>query len=325
VRAERIGLVDLAARAPAWTALWERVPGARAFQHPAWQLAWAEVFAGDGEVVAHVVASDGELLGVLPLWLRREDGRVVARLLGVGASDTLDLLAVPDRPEVVAALLGGLETEADVVHLDELPDGSPLVHAALRDLGPAAPADACSFVRIDGWRRRARHGMLKELGRLRRQAVRDHGYVVEVATADTLDAWLDALVALHGLRWAERGGQGMLADPQVRSFHRAAAEGLLAAGRLEGLVIRMDDRAVAAGHVLLDRDGASFYLHGFDPAAARSSPGALLFLEGVERTEARGGASFDLLRGSEPFKAAWGPIERRQWRRTGTRRREQFL
>src|SRR5215207_2539877 len=116
----------------------------------------------------------------------------------------------------------------------------------------------------------------------RNRAERAGGFVVQTADAGTLDACLDAPVALHGARWDARGeAGGVLADPRVLALHRDAAPGLLAAGALRLQVLRLGGVPAAANYALLGGGGGRvlLYLSGFDVARARESPGAILLGE----------------------------------------------
>ena len=94
----------------------------------------------------------------------------------------------------------------------------------------------------------------------------------ETATAATLSEFLETLFRLHEARW-QRLDPGVLADPAIRSFHRAAAPLLHSAGLLRLHALRLDERIIAVVYALLAKRRAYSYLSGFDPElAARSAP-----------------------------------------------------
>jgi hypothetical protein len=70
------------------------------------------------------------------------------------------------------------------------------------------------------------------------------GVTTEFARADQIDEELDALFALHGARWQAAGEPGVLADPKVQAFHRAAAPALMTAGLLRLAVVRHEDASL---------------------------------------------------------------------------------
>ena len=50
------------------------------------------------------------------------------------------------------------------------------------------------------------------------------------------------------------------------------------------------------------------YNSGFDPEHARLSPGIVLLAHVIRDAIERGVATFDFLRGEEPYKQAFGPV-----------------
>jgi CelD/BcsL family acetyltransferase involved in cellulose biosynthesis len=146
----------------------------------------------------------------------------------------------------------------------------------------------------------------------RRRAARECGVTVTEATRETLDADLDVLETLHAARWKARGGDGMLATPHLRAFHREAARALLGCGMLALFTVRFGGRPAGSLHCLRDRHATRNYLGGFDPAQSRRSPGAILIAHAIADAHRRGHAAFDFLRGAEPYKYAWGARDRMQ-------------
>jgi CelD/BcsL family acetyltransferase involved in cellulose biosynthesis len=132
----------------------------------------------------------------------------------------------------------------------------------------------------------------------------------ETASAATVGELLEALIALHGARWAERDGVGVLADPKVKAFQRAAAPALHASGLLRLHALRIDRRPIAGLYALAARGCHYCYLTGFDPACATISPGTLILGYAIERSMREGARSCDLLRGRERYKYLWGATDR---------------
>ncbi len=128
---ERIDARDrLEALRPAWSALWDRCPNATPFQSPEWLLPWWDVFAPGG--IETLALHDGDrLAGLAPLY-RAEDG--IARFIGAGISDYLDVLAEPGFESDVAAAVFSLRN-AD---LTDLPASSPLLAS------PPVAAEPCA-------------------------------------------------------------------------------------------------------------------------------------------------------------------------------------
>ncbi|HET9986560.1 MAG TPA: GNAT family N-acetyltransferase [Longimicrobiales bacterium] len=311
-----------------WQALLERCPWATPFQSPEWQLAWWREFGNDG-LRAVAVRRAGELVGLAPFFvygLPGEPRRLT--LLADGVSDYQDVLLEPGSARAALRLvfdrIAALRGEWDVCELGELRPGSPLLApellAALPDglEATTAPLGICMSLPTP-----ASAGALEARlsprfrRRLRRadEAVRAAGRAEFVmADADTLPELLDALIRLHTLRWTERGEPGVLGDPRIQRFLRAAATGLLERGRLRLYALRLDDAPIAVLLAFSLADRMYAYLTGLDPAAAPLHPGMLLLRHVVEDAIRAGFREVDFLRGEEEYKRSWGPVEGRSYR-----------
>jgi CelD/BcsL family acetyltransferase involved in cellulose biosynthesis len=147
---------------------------------------------------------------------------------------------------------------------------------------------------------------LARLARARRRAARAGAIAVEVATPETLSELLDSLLRVHGARWEERGGHGMLSAGAVQAFHREVAAALLERGVLRLYGLRLDGQIVAALYAFFEARAGFCYLQGFDPAFRELSPGLMIIGAVIEDAVRRGLGSLDFLRGREAYKYAWG-------------------
>ena len=146
--------------------------------------------------------------------------------------------------------------------------------------------------------------------RMARHRFARRGGDVETADAVTAPAFLEALVRLHAARWESRGEAGVLADPLVQAYHRAALPGLVAHGLLYATLVRIETR-VAGVFYGMKRDATLYaYLGGFDPDFAFESPGTVLMGDALDRMVRDGAGRLDLLRGQEPYKYEWGALDR---------------
>src|SRR5206468_12542229 len=71
------------------------------------------------------------------------------------------------------------------------------------------------------------HRHLRNLRNARNRLARIGNSQIEIASLETLPAFLDAIVKLHSCRWAQDGLPGMFSDPAIRKFHRLVAPQLL--------------------------------------------------------------------------------------------------
>lgn len=328
----RIEAADaLAALEPDWLRLWSASATATPFQRPEWLLAWWNTFA-PGRLCAVAVRSGDRLIGLAPLYREAgpEDGRLLP--IGIAASDYLDVLVDPaDRDTVLVALADGMAALAPWSEL-ELGDLPPDSAALGLRFGPEFGVDsmnhhACPAVDLTGptdedsmpltvpapWRRNLR--------RARRLAEEAGGLAIQRYEARP-DAFLDILDQLHARRWQSRGEDGVLADPRVKSFQRAAIRGLAVAGLARLAVASIAGRPVGAYYGFDDTGTAYAYLGGFDPDFAAASPGAILIADAMAEAARGGIRRFDFLRGREDYKYRWGAEDRwtrrlvvRPWRR----------
>ena len=305
----------LAALEAEWWALWDACPAATPFRSPAWLLPWWQVFA-PGPLRTVAVRREGRLVALAPLYLEQASRRLLP--LGIGISDDLDMLAIP-----------GCEQQSGAVILETLAGASDWDHVSLEELTP--DASALLWRAPEGWPDTltwqsrcpvlawpAETGGIEHLIpsrklrklRMARHRVGRRGGVVESADAATAPAFLEILVRLHAARWESRGQAGVLADPLVQAYHRAALPGLVAHGLLFATLVRIESRVAGVFYGL--RRGAALYayLGGFDPDFAFESPGTVLMGDAVDRMMRDGAGRIELLRGQEPYKYEWGALDR---------------
>lgn len=306
-----------------WQALWSRSRCAGPFQSPAWLLPWWTHLGGGGLDVAAIRRS-GRLVALAPFFRYEGDG--VPRLLpfGIGITDDGDaLVEAAEGGEAAAAVIAALAAAAEgaAIELHELPPDSPLLAA------PAPPGwteevvvESCSPVlalppsMAALWERLPRK-LARDLRQAQRRCAAAGTVRIERADVESCEAIFSALTALHARRWQERGEAGILADPAVQRFHRAALPWLAAAGILRLYALRLDGRIAAAFYGLACNGRHSAYLTGFDPGLARLSPGTVLLAHAIAEAIGEGLRSFDMLRGEERYKFAWGGVARPRYSR----------
>ncbi|KGM33694.1 GNAT family N-acetyltransferase [Inquilinus limosus] len=314
----------LAALEPEWWELWSRCPEATPFQSPAWLLPWWRSFA-PGRLRTIAVRQDGRLVGLAPLYL--EDGALGRRLLllGLGTTDYLDVLIDPDHAEPVGPAIAGAAADLDWQswELEELAPGA----AALRLRCPGGCAEsahghsACPTLALTGPDDLSGCVPARRRKQLRRALTlaQKRGAIRIEAVEGVADGFLDDLLRLHGARWSGRGQPGLLQDDTVQRFHRAALPGLVRCGLARFYRLRIGERVAGAFHGLSARGRTYAYLGGFDPDYAYESPGSILTGHAIAAGIREGGREFHFLRGREPYKYAWGAVDR--WNRRRSFRR----
>lgn len=299
-----------------WWALWRSDTHATPFQSPAWLLAWMDEFAAD-KFKCVLVRRPG-LSALVPLAVPPGGDAGTLELCGAGLSDYLDGIFAPDAglspDEILRDLCRAVPPGAGL-RLSDLRPLSPLARAAAprgwhehagtgSSVCPAVPlpAGGCADEAVPrrSWRKFAY---------ARRRLLRDHQVERIAATpANAIDLF-EVLVALHGRRWAGRDLPGVLQDPAVVRFHRAALPRLAEAGLLRLSVMFVDGRPAAALYSLVAHDRWHYYIGGFDPAHARLSLGTVMIGEAIEQAITEGCHTFDFLRGAEAYKYDWGAVD----------------
>ncbi len=290
---------------PEWEALWSRAEAPLPFTHPGWMLAWWRTLGG-GALRVFTVRADGRLVGVLPMFIYPDGG--VSRLLplGISVSDAFDLLAEPAwSRQAAAALAHAVRTDADGwdrCELHEVPPGSVLgaeaSSIARQSVSPTI--DLAQFAALP-----ARSGPRRRLARARR-AASGAGLLLDQPGLHAMED----LFALHTLQWQARGEAGVLGASPVQAFHRQAARALARTDTLRLHRLCDGARTVAMFYGFQVRDRAYAYLSGIHPEYAQLGLGTVLIGAAVDTAVADGARELDFLRGAEPYKYAWGAIDR---------------
>lgn len=300
-----------------WTTLWDRCPSATPFQIPEWLCTWWKHFGNDNPMVI-TLRRNGKLCGLAPLFVyRHQDGTRRVAFIGSGISDYLDILVDPD--ETVAAQNAFLQhlvrrSDAwDICELEELRAGSPLlgkirvpglelrtehrnVSGCLLLPGSVAEFRANLTARF---RKRLRYGQ--------NCLLREGGLRLETADTKSRPEFLEALFRLHRASWERKDLSGVLAEHAIREFHREASSALLDRGMLRLMVLRLKEKIIAGLYCFAAKGRLYCYLSGFDPDAARFSPGRHILWFAIENAIGERIREFDFLRGEEEYKLIWGP------------------
>jgi CelD/BcsL family acetyltransferase involved in cellulose biosynthesis len=307
--------------APAWWALWRKCPNSTPFQSPGWLLPWWQIFA-PGKLLSIAVIGDDRLLALATLYIEADTTRLLP--LGAGISDYVDVLIDPAlQAHAGDALLRALSAHADWsnIELDELMPGASALAlcacagARMRD----EPSSACPVLELtaasDGLGPRLPERKREHLALARNRAMR-RGRVEFISMDEVApEALFAALVELHRARWQSRNKPGVLSDPRVLAFHRAALPALSAQGLVRLYGLRIADTLAAVYYGFAHQDRAYDYLTGFDPAFSFESPGTLLLGHVITESWRAGAREFHFLRGAEKYKYTWGAVDRFNRRR----------
>ncbi|WP_217914900.1 GNAT family N-acetyltransferase [Miltoncostaea marina] len=283
------------------------------FLHPGYVRLWRATF-GDGTLPSLVAARRGpELVGALPIV--RRGGRIAppgnfeTPTVGIVATD-----AAAARSVAIRVLREG-SRRADLLPVTAGSGSHDAFRNAAEELGHRLLTRVnvhCPVVdTADGWdaywRGRSRN-LRHKVERLTRRA-REAGTlwidVRERFDVDELGPLLAEGFAVEGSGWKTAEGTAVAVDPRSRRYYGDLAAWAAREGWLRLTFVRLDGRPIAFGFGV-EAHGVHHALKiGYDPAAARLSPGTLLLEALVRRVFEARLARFDFAGHLEPYKAAW--------------------
>lgn len=296
-----------------WSAL--AVEAGNPFATPEWHEACLRVEPRVQPVVLGAWRG-AELVGVLPLVLRRARGVRVLGLPAAGLADFSAPACAPEDEEAVSrALVDSLvsrEQPWDVFRVDRCVVGSAW--------DEAVRAGSCGRLVVRPWRGSAvlvhvpllpgqsplRRGRdRRELDRSGRRLSELHGVEFRMSDEGTVREDVRALLALR------RDRLPLAADPTADAFLLEVSLAAAKAGWLRLWSLQSDGRMIA-GLLGWSLNGRTFaYVMAFDPAYAQLGPGTSLLFRAVQQAVERGDHTFDFLRGDERHKRPY-VIEQRQ-------------
>jgi CelD/BcsL family acetyltransferase involved in cellulose biosynthesis len=297
-------------------AAWDRLVDQAPLPSPFLRSWWLSAMAGP-ESRYLLVAEEGTLLGGLAVDVSRRGGVDIVRPLGERgfAPDHLDLVALPDRADdVAAAVLRWLRRPGSrLLDVPGLADSSRLggalgVRGELVEIEQAPwvplPGDYATFLRttLPGIMRNS----IRRSGSKLARGGGEVRFVPLTADDPALDAVLARLLSLHA---AQFGDDSALIRESAR--FRSAVVGGLACGEMKIFPLYVGD-AIAAVDVAFSVAGRfSYYQGGRSTAPEHSGAGTVLMARGIEWACDTGHREVDFLRGAEPYKLGWGAQQRR--------------
>lgn len=292
----------------AWDDLLSRSPASTVFLTSAWLQAWRETLGRRARVLVTRVFLGERLIGAAAF----EDVNGTARFAGRGPSDYADLV-------IDDALTDEQYAEVAELLLCAVLRGG----AGLRDLDLARiPSHSRTLKALDSRPGRLYVTRTAEVeapimdmavveDRLRKKSLVRHERALERRAPIDCETWtcardvlpqLEEFFEQHVLRWQNTSAPSLFLDDEKRSFYRAAAKHLAAAGTLRFTSLRQNGALIAAHFGFLHGGIYTWYKPSFDIALARLSPGEVLLKRLLERARAEGASAFDFTIGQEAFK-----------------------
>jgi CelD/BcsL family acetyltransferase involved in cellulose biosynthesis len=324
---------------PGWESVYAADPEAQYFLSWTWMRGHLEQ-RGQGSWFVLAVRTDSEpsrYLGFLPLSLRKEikDEAEIRYVETVGSpvADYTGALCLPEHQDAVLPSFGlcirrlqarmrwselrltnlRASQERQRLLLGCFTDGAFSIMSRKSFQGDETDHDLCPSIDLPAsWdeylNSRLSANMRQKLRRLERQMQGSPEYVVRHATAETVEADLDAVLRHWGEQWAER--KGSFVDP-IKMQSRAMLMRSFASGSLLLPVLLRDGVVVAGLAIFVDEVKRSylFYLAGRDKTLSWPPPGLVLHAHSIRHAISRGFRTYDFMRGNEPYKYSFGAEE----------------
>jgi CelD/BcsL family acetyltransferase involved in cellulose biosynthesis len=304
-----------------WSDLLRSSAGNNPFLSWEWLHAWWAHFGRPDALRLIAVRSGGELLALAPLRLVSAPLHWFSRLefLGTGeaGSDYLDVVVRRGcEHEAVEALAGFLTSHSVALRLAHLPPASIVAHLARRLAGTGwsssfAIDGTCPVVDLSG---HTFDSFLGTLGASHRANVRrrlralDRDFDVRfdrITEHAQRRRALEALAGFHAHRYADRGGSTAFSSSEARAFHEDATRRALDGGWLRMYVLTLDGMIAAVMYGFSYGGRFFFYQHGYDGRHAPHSLGLVLMALTIDAAIAEAASEFDMLWGTESYKALW--------------------
>jgi CelD/BcsL family acetyltransferase involved in cellulose biosynthesis len=286
-----------------------------------WLYVWWTQFGSANGLRLIVVRSDGTLIAIAPLRLVTSPLPWLSRLefLGTGnaGSDYLDLIVRHGcETRALTSITDSLISQRLTVRLSHLPPASlgSQLGQRLTDAGWAtAMTDdgVCPIIRLSG---HTFDSFLATLGASHRANIRRRLRALErrfdvrftrIESHEERREMLAALAHFHGRRYQKRGGSTAFSTGGIRAFHQEATRRALDRGWLQMYALRLDGHLAAVMYGFRYGGRFYFYQHGYDEQYSECSVGLVLMALTIRAAIDDGVDEFDMLWGTEPYKALW--------------------
>ncbi len=321
-----------------WNRLVERSATSSVFQTFAWQATWWRFFGRGQELRIIKVEQEGELVGLLPLYIERRTDLLPAvglrrlRLVGYGGDTAPDdlgvILAGPDPDGAMCALMEELHTlrnEWDIALLEDLHPDSPLIPLVQEQMGDRVDLDdgvRISYAELpDSWEAFLAGCSQRRRWKLRRGRTKlaeqcPYRFLL-VKTEEELRTYYPELVRLHRDRWKESPELGGFSTTAYVEFHREVTAAMLKQDCLRLMfLINEDETPIAANYCYHWRGAFYGFQMGFALDHQHLRVGEVLMCHAIEQAIDEGMGIFDMLRGEHDYK---------QWLTSGYRQRKTLL
>lgn len=311
---------------PAWNRLLQSCLQPSIFQTPEWLASWWHSFGADKELFT-LVFHDGDenIIALAPMYAEQQRfcglPLRVLRFIGAGSgdSDALDFIVAPGYEQICAqTFLSWLAQErpCDICALETLPQNSQLaqhISALTREKGLKLRSEASPNFFIDlptTWSEYLDSLESSFRPLLTRYPKRLHSrFNVSIARCqqeNDLASSLEALFALHQMRWTGRGEPGAFSSAERRDFYLRMAHAFLDRGWLEFWLLKIDNKIAAAQFCFRYRNTVYLLQEGFHPKYTAEKIGYALRAHVLQEMIKTGATRYDFLGGADSYKQKFG-------------------
>jgi CelD/BcsL family acetyltransferase involved in cellulose biosynthesis len=301
-----------------WDDLYARSSRATPFQAHAWLESWWRRYGRPGRLVLVLVRHRGRLVGA-GAWVRgRRWGLPVLVPVGCPISDFSDvLLDDEDEQPAAAALAAELARVAgrSVIDVPEVPASAALWAVVAAWPGRHWHRDGALCLEIAARPLpdllAALPGKTARRARKKQRAIDAAGIDVHWCDADEAPASIAAMLALHRVQWRGRAMTPEHRRPRFAEHLAAAVTVMIGRGQAALAEYRMGGHLVAVDVLLVGRGMVGGYLYGIHPDLRRRVDVAqLMVTQDLDLACRLGVPTLSFMRGDEPHKRVWGPMER---------------
>jgi len=307
-----------------WQALTNETP----LLSPDWLLSWWKHFGKHTELfVLEARNPVGNILGIAPLFIRKQFGNCELQTLGSGnvCTDYMKFISSPERMlEVTTSICNYLGSffnkqpslQTNTLSLEGIASGTPWAEAfssLIQELGFRCwESPLHGSVTIDlpsTWeqylanlshspKRKAR----KIISRLKSGEI---SFFSTSKSEECIERMPD-LERLHQSRHLSIGQSGSYADPRFGPFLQESVKLLAERGKVSMQWCESEGQIISIHLVLLGGKTWYVYQSGIDSNFMALEPGHALTVSSIRHAIENGVRCYDLLRGEEPYKVYWG-------------------
>jgi CelD/BcsL family acetyltransferase involved in cellulose biosynthesis len=307
-------LVDLPSENPEWLLLGAAC--GNPFTTWEWASAWWQQFGEDRpQRILGCRDEDGELVGILPLFLASSRPARVLRFIGHGAADQLGPVCRSEHREAVAAAFRRELNERrdwDVCVAERLAvdDGWPDLIGGAEARTERSPTIRLGTADWNEFLSRYSSNFRGQVRNFERRLARNHELAFRLADdPDRLEDDMSTLFDLHEARWAGVADGSTVFSGGLDQFHRRFAAEALASGWLRLSFLELDGTPAAAAYVFRLGGMDWLYQQGWNPDLADKRVGRVLLNNAVREAVRDGMGEFKFLLGSEGYKNRYTNVD----------------